>query len=143
MVKSIIGSQFPKIVINLISESKKTIDICVFDWRWYFSEPGNAVQLFNQALIFAARRGVVIRAVTSIQETVNILSNNGIKAKRPHTDKLIHPKLMIFDDCSIVIGSHNYSQSAFSTNYEASVLIDPCDCVSDFKQFFNNLFNHG
>jgi phosphatidylserine/phosphatidylglycerophosphate/cardiolipin synthase-like enzyme len=139
----ILGSEFVKKVVPLISAATKTIDIIVFDWRWYESDPGNPAQIFNAEIIKAARRGVVVRAVTNIAEVITILKTLKIDVRRPLTTRLIHPKIMILDHQTIVIGSHNYTQSAFTTNFELSVILKNPDCVPQFEQFFNNLFSHG
>lgn len=143
MQKAIIGNTFVSEVVPLIDQAQKIIDICVFDWRWYSEDPGNPAQIFNNAIVRAIRRGVAVRVVTNIQETINILGPLGAKVFKPSTNRLIHPKLMIIDQNLAIIGSHNYTQSAFTTNYEISVLLEKPDCLGDLLLFFNNLFNHG
>ncbi len=56
-METIIGKEFPQKVIPLIEQAKTSIDIVVFDWRWYPQDPGASVQLFNQAIVRAVRRG--------------------------------------------------------------------------------------
>lgn len=142
-MQALVGSEFPKQVVPKINEAKKSIDIIVFDWRWYPNMPGNPVQLFNQSIIRAVKRNVEVRVITNISDTIKFLSSNGVKTKKPVTDRLIHPKLMIIDNQDVVIGSHNYSQSAFTMNYEVSVFVPDCPCVDELLTFFNNLFGHG
>lgn len=140
----IIGSQFPKKVIPLIENAQKTIDIIVFDWRWYPQDPGASVQLFNQAIVRSVRRGVRVRAIVNNNEIVNVLNSVGCDAKKILTKRLVHCKIMIIDDSIVVTGSHNYTQSAFHMNLELSVILDNLDKVSDFSNFFENLFkNYG
>jgi phosphatidylserine/phosphatidylglycerophosphate/cardiolipin synthase-like enzyme len=141
-MEAIIGKQFPDKVIPLIENSKQSIKIVVFDWRWYPNDPANPVQLFNQAIIRARRRGVDIKVITNINDVIKILSNEKIDAKKPLTPKLIHSKLMIIDDKILVIGSHNYTQSAFTMNHEASVVIEGEGQIGDFIKYFSNLYNN-
>jgi len=140
MIEAIIGKQFPQKVIPLIDAAKRSIDIVVFDWRWYPQDPGASVQLFNQALVRAVRRGVKIRAIANNDEIINTLKSVGIEAKKLLSKKLVHVKLMILDNQKVVVGSHNYTQSAFQMNFELSVLLDEPLNISDFFSFFNNLF---
>ena len=140
MIETIIGKQFPQKVIPLIDAAKRSIDIVVFDWRWYPQDPGASVQLFNQALVRAVRRGVKIRAIANNDEIINTLKSVGIEAKKLLSKKLVHVKLMILDNQKVVVGSHNYTQSAFQMNFELSVLLDKPLNISDFFSFFNNLF---
>ena len=141
-MQAIIGKQFPDKVIPLIENAKNSIKIVVFDWRWYPNDPANPVQLFNQAIIRAKRRGVDVKVITNINEIIKILSNEKIEAKKPLTPKLIHSKMMIIDDKILIIGSHNYTQSAFTMNHEASVVIESESELADFIKYFDNLYHN-
>jgi phosphatidylserine/phosphatidylglycerophosphate/cardiolipin synthase-like enzyme len=139
--ETIIGKEFPKKVIPLIEAAKKQISIVVFDWRWYSDQPGNPVQLFNQSIIRARRRGVAVRALVNSVAIVNILKDEGCNAKKLLSENLLHVKMILIDDDIAIIGSHNYSQSAFTTNFEVSVLIRDSVGAQEFLVFFNQLFN--
>lgn len=141
MTEAIIGKQFPEKVIPLIEQAKTSIDIVVFDWRWYPQDPGASVQLFNQAIIRAVRRGVKVRAIANNDEIVRILNQNGCEAKKLLTAKLVHPKIMIIDNELVVTGSHNYTQSAFQMNYEMSMILRGREEIERIIEFFNNLYD--
>ena len=141
-MEAIIGKQFPNKVIPLIENSKKTLDIIVFDWRWYPQNPGASVQLFNQAIVRATRRGVKVRAIANNEEIVKILNSVGCQAKRLLTKKLVHVKMMLIDGEIAIVGSHNYTESAFQINLELSVILDPCEKIAEFSDFFTNLYNN-
>ena len=136
----LIGKQFPVRVIPLIDQAKSSIEIVVFDWRWYPQDPGSSVQLFNQAIIRAARRGVKVRAIANNDEIIRTLNECGCYAKRLISKSLVHCKFMIIDDQIVVIGSHNYTQSAFQMNLEVSVIFDDSESALILKDFFENLF---
>ena len=142
MAEAIIGSDFPKKLIPLIENSKKSIDIIVFDWRWYPQDPGAQCQLFNQAIIQATRRGVKVRAIANNDEIVKVLNQNGCEAKRILTKKLVRSKMMIIDGEIVVTGSHNYTESAFQMNLELSVILNNLENIADFSNFFQNLYNN-
>lgn len=141
MIEYIAGREFPKKVIPLIEKAKQSIDIIVFDWRWYPQDPGAPVQLFNQSIIRACRRGVNIRAITNNDEINEVLSSNGIKSKRITSKKLMHCKLMIIDKNIIITGSHNYTQSAFLLNFEFSTIITAEENSFVPCNFFDILYN--
>ena len=136
----IISSDFPKVVIPLIQNAKHSIDIIVFDWRFYRDDPSNAVSQFNIAINSACRRGVNVRCLVQSSNVVNLLKQLGVNAKELHSKRLLHVKLLIVDKKSIIIGSHNYTQSAFSSNHEASILVQMPDENNALVQYFNNLF---
>jgi phosphatidylserine/phosphatidylglycerophosphate/cardiolipin synthase-like enzyme len=136
----IIGKQFPVKVIPLIEKASHSIKIVVFDWRWYPNDPANPVSLFNQAIIRAARRGVKVEVVANSDTIIATLKSVGVLAKKPNIQNLVHAKLLIFDDKDVVIGSHNFSQSAFTMNMEVSVFIPDFSGVPDLLTFFNSLW---
>lgn len=139
-MEAIVGTQFPTKVIPLIDDAKESIKIVVFDWRWYPNDPANPVQLFNQSLIRAVRRGVKIEAIGNCDEVIKILKDNGIVAKKAITKNLVHAKMMIFDDKDVVLGSHNFTQSGFSMNHEISIYVPDCPKIADFIKFFKSLW---
>ena len=139
-METIIGKEFPKKVIPLIDSAKRSINTVVFDWRWYPNDAGCPTQLFNQALVRASRRGVKIQAVVNNDSVVNILNSVGILARHVTLKNLIHAKLMIIDDSVVVIGSHNYTQNAFSVNQEISVILPIDETMRDFFNFFQSLW---
>jgi phosphatidylserine/phosphatidylglycerophosphate/cardiolipin synthase-like enzyme len=136
----LIGKQFPKKVIPLIDSAQKTIEIIVFDWRWYPQEIGSSVQLFNQAIARAAKRGVKIRAIVSNDEIARVLNSVGCEAKKLASKNLVHCKLMLIDDSTLILGSHNYTQSAFYMNFELSVALHAPGEFGEVKSFFENLY---
>jgi len=139
-MNAIIGKEFPKKVIPLIDAAKKSIDIIVFDWRWYAQDPGASVQIFNQAVVRAAKRGIRVRAVVNSDVILNTLLSCGILAKRVKFKNLLHVKLMIIDDEVVILGSHNYTQSAFNVNLELSVILADVGPQLQFINFFNSIY---
>lgn len=140
MIESIVGSQFPKKVIPLIDSAKKSIDIVVFDWRWYPQDPGAPVQLFNQAIVRAARRGIKVRAIANFDNIVSILKGVGVDSRKLITKSIVHSKIMIIDDEIVITGSHNYTQNAFQMNMELSVILTQPFDITEFSNFFNSLW---
>jgi len=139
-MQAIIGKQYPKIVIPKIDEAKKSIDIIMFDWRWYPNDPGASVQLFNQSLVRAGRRGVNVRAITNFGDIVKTLEKVGVKAKKLRSKNLVHAKIIIIDESIVIIGSHNFTQNAFNMNFEISCMFENSDNAKEYLQYFNNLW---
>ena len=136
----IIGKTFPDIVTPIIKQAKKSIDIVVFDWRWYPDQIGSTIQKFNNAIIDSAKKGIRVRALTNSSQIQRLLSENRIKTKKLHSKKLLHTKLMLVDNKIAILGSHNYTMNAFTINFEVSViLIDP-STIKRFNEYFLNLW---
>lgn len=138
-IENVFGGEFPKKVLPLIEAAKQSIKIIVFDWRWYPADPGCACQLFNNAIVAAKRRCVDISVLTNCNDVLAILQKLGVTARKPESRRLLHSKLLIIDEKHLIIGSHNYTQNAFTSNFEASVILRDCDNVSQFVDYFNSL----
>ena len=139
-MQTVIGQEFPTKVIPLIDGAKSNIRIVVFDWRWYANDPGSSVQLFNQAIIRAARRNVQVKAICNFESVVSALIACGCVARKLTTKNLVHVKLIIIDDKIVVIGSHNFTQNAFTTNHEASVIFEDTENSQILIKFFDELW---
>lgn len=136
----IISKDFPNVVIPLIDSADDNIDIVVFDWRFYKNDPANPVSLFNQAIARACARGVTVRCLVQNDGVVDNLKKLGCYARKLESKKILHTKLLIIDRVRIIIGSHNYTQHAFSSNHEASIFVVMKDENNGLVQYFNNLF---
>ncbi len=136
----IISKDFPSIVIPLIESAKNYIDIIVFDWRFYASDPENPVSLFNHAINKAVSRGVKVRCLVQNLGVVDRLKEMGCDARMLNSKKILHTKLLILDRVNVVIGSHNYTQHAFTSNHEASIYVKMADEKNGLEEYFNNLF---
>lgn len=138
----IFGSDFNSIVLPLLSNAKEEILLVIFDWRFESLEAKTAIQLFNRAIIDASQRGVIVRAVVNHRGVAQRLLNLGIKAKVLESQRLLHTKMLLIDGKKVIVGSHNYSQSAFTSNYELSVFFDFFENVDELITYFNNLWSY-
>ena len=139
-IESAIGSDFSKKVIPLIENAKNSIKIMVFDWLWYPNDPGSPVQQFNHAILTAKNRGVEVQVITNIDAIIKILNSQGCFAKRLFSKRLVHVKMLIVDGRHLVLGSHNYTQRAFTMNFEASIILKDFDGIHPYLDFFNSSF---
>jgi phosphatidylserine/phosphatidylglycerophosphate/cardiolipin synthase-like enzyme len=137
--QSLIGSQYASEVLRCINDSMRSIDILMFEWRWYKDDPSHPIQLINHALVSAVRRGVKVRALTHKKEIADILNSVGIKAKAWPLAKLMHAKMIIFDGNCIIMGSHNLTGSAINTNIETSILFYDEEVAKVKTNFFENI----
>ena len=137
---TIIGKEFADKIIPLIEQAKKSIDIIVYDWKWYPDQVGSAIQRFNNAIINAAKKGKQVRVITTSPYIDNILSELDIKTKKWSSRKTLHTKLTLIDNKIAILGSHNYTMNAFTINYEVSVIIQDEATVKRLNQYFNNLW---
>lgn len=140
-MKVIIGSEYPTTVIPLLNSAVRSIDVIVYDWRWYANDPGNCVQVFNQAIVAAVRRGVKVRVIGNSEDVLKILRSVGCETKKIYSKRLVHAKMILIDDHDIVVGSHNFSFQAFTLNQEISVFIPDFPDAQRVLDYFNSLFS--
>ena len=136
----IISSDFPKVVIPLIDSALFSIDTVVFDWRFYKNEPANSVSLFNSSIARAVARGVNVRCLVQNQNVMQNLKNIGCDARQLQSKRILHTKLLLIDKKKCIIGSHNYTQHAFTSNHEASIFVNLASEKNVLVDYFNNLF---
>jgi phosphatidylserine/phosphatidylglycerophosphate/cardiolipin synthase-like enzyme len=140
MQKLIFGSQFNKVVIPLIASAKDTIKIIIFDWRFEDKDAMTRIAEFNTAIINASNRGVRVSAIVNSYVIADRLKRLHINARVIETERLMHTKLLIIDGKNVVVGSHNYSQSAFTTNYELSVFFDNFENQKELDDYFDAMW---
>lgn len=136
----IIAGQFVSKVKPFIDSAKNSLDICVFDWRWYPNDPGAVCQQFNLSIVAAVKRGVKVRALVNSDSVAQILRSVGVQVKKHISAHLLHLKMILIDDKIVITGSHNYTQSAFQANRELSVILSDGVDTSEFSKFFNNIW---
>jgi len=139
MQKIIIGREYPQVVIPLIKNSKQSIDILIYDWRWYDCEVGSNIQKFNREIIFASSRGVRVRAIVNNDIIVSSFLSQVIFLKKTNLKNTLHVKMILIDSKFLVIGSHNLTKNAFEINHEISVLLDDQESITKCQSFFNHV----
>lgn len=141
-METIIGKEFAGKVIPLLEQAKNNINIAVYAWYWYTENIGSEIQKFNNAIINAAKKGVDVKVITNTTKTINVLFENKVKAKEIKTKGSLHAKLIIIDDKIAILGSHNYTMSAFTLNHEVSIKTEEKEVVDRLKIYFNNLWQY-
>lgn len=152
-IETIIGSDYPKIVVPLLQAASQTIDIIMYEWKWYTHEAAGGVEKFNLAVQAAARRGVKVRvlmntesmgqAITKINaNTGQYLSLAGCEVKFGQIGVATHAKILIIDQRTLILGSHNVSKASFSKNQECSVAITGGEAIRPYIDYFRLLWDH-
>lgn len=139
-MEAIIGQDYPKKVIPLIDNSKSSIKIVIFDWRWYENDPSNPVQQFNQSIVRAVKRGVKVDVIGNCDDVLATLRGVGCQARKVISKKLVHVKMIIIDEKDVILGSHNFTQSAFTMNQEVSAYLPAFPDTPRLLAFFSTLW---
>jgi len=151
-IAPLINDQYAEGVIKEINSAESSIDIIMYQMKSYDSN--NSVAQLEKALIARVKEGVSVRVLLDNQETNGkptsltkenlktkaYLEENGIKVFMDSAKTTTHDKLLIIDGKVVVIGSHNWSFSAFESNNEASVIIKDPEIAAYYKNYFENLW---
>jgi len=150
-VQSALGSDYGPRVTALLDGAKSSVRVLMYEWKWYSHESAGGVRDFNLALVRALRRGVKVRVILNSEDlshpltringrTGSFLRKAGAEVKTGHLGSTTHAKVLIIDDEILVLGSHNISKSAFTRNFEASIIIHSRQSILDFIRYFENIW---
>lgn len=138
----IFGKEFVNKVSGMLANALDSIDIIVYEWKFDDRDKVSAIGLFNEAIFKAVNRGVKVRVITTSNKTKALLEKEGVMCKVLTTNKTLHTKILILDRFHIVLGSHNYTERAFTENYELSVYFVCSDFENKYVQYFENLWSY-
>lgn len=119
--KLVIGKAYYKEAYALIEGATKSIDVLMYEWKWYENDPSSYVQRLNQAIVRAVRRGVQVRALVNEGTQAERLRVLGINARTNFASVVMHTKALIVDGERVLVGSHNFTEKAMTSNIETSV----------------------
>jgi phosphatidylserine/phosphatidylglycerophosphate/cardiolipin synthase-like enzyme len=137
---------YARAVERLVSAARSRVFLVMFVIR----EDGDGpVGLVMQALAAAAARGVQVQVVldrgvdrvtgqpdAKHEDAAAWLKAHGIQVVIDESDITTHAKTLVVDGRWCVVGSHNWTRSAFTTNREASLLIDDTGLAKQLEMWF-------
>jgi len=123
-------------IVELIDNANKSIFVEVY----LFTNK----RLAN-SLVDAKGRGIDVKVLIDgkmtgggVDEVIAILEFNGVDVKKSFLFKTTHAKFAVFDKNTVVFGSHNWTNSAFSINRELSIIINNEYIATQLTNLFNN-----
>jgi phosphatidylserine/phosphatidylglycerophosphate/cardiolipin synthase-like enzyme len=135
------GEKAQKELCNIFTHSKKNIKIAMYTFT---------NKAIAKALKTAAKKGVKIYIVADREESKyrrSVIPNlaaikkfdiyllSGRKYKNGNKAKM-HVKMSVIDNKYLIIGSANYSYSAFFKNYEYILITQDKNLINKFNKYF-------
>ena len=147
-----IGNQYPEKVVPLLQDAQQSIDVLMYEWKWYTHEKAGGVERFNLAFQAAARRGVKVRVILNIESmghaitkinsrTAQFLQLAGVKVKFGQIGVATHSKMIVIDGKRLVVGSHNISKGSFTHNQESSIIVEGGEAIRAYIDYFELLWS--
>ena len=136
----VLDRELHPLLIDAISGATQRIDVA----QYTLYDTG-AVSLLIDALIAAAGRGIPVRVLvdevaSGTEPALARLSAGGVETRLDSPSTTTHAKLLIADDHTLV-GSHNWSHSAMTTNHEGSAMAWSPAVTTHYAEFFEALWS--
>ncbi|MGD8628816.1 MAG: phospholipase D-like domain-containing protein [bacterium] len=141
---------FYPVVHELLSEAERSVDVILYQSRFYFHYPLSASNTLINDLVEASARGARVRVILETadwnlsnteenRDVWHVLRNRNIELYFDPDTTTSHSKLVIVDGRYVVIGSTNWSHYALDSNNEANVIVDSKKTAGSFKTYFEDL----
>jgi len=151
LITPLSGQTFIKGLIKAVKEVKYSMDVIQYQWGFYPGKSDTPIQELNRAVLAQAQAKKKIRVLLNKEgrgggltavnmKTKEVLGQAGISVKFAPSFPTTHAKLFIFDDDSVILGSHNLSNRSVTVNREVSALIKSRAVAMEFKRYFNILW---
>lgn len=128
--------------IEAVRTAKARIDICAYAWKWYQNSPEMPMQVFNYEIARAVQRGIEVRAILDQTGQADYLKQYGIRAKTFPTHRVMHTKALLVDEKLLILGSHNLTNRANSSNFEISIAIQDTEIALQFSEYFTKMWRN-
>ena len=140
-VELILDRDFIGKAASFVKGAKSEIRIFAYAWRWYENEPELDIQKFNVEVLKATRRGVKVRAIVDTFAIFKEMSARGIACRYLQPVRTLHTKAIAIDDSAVIIGSHNLTKFATTSNFEASVATNDYTTNKQFRLYFDTMWD--
>jgi len=151
LVTPLPGQSYIIKLLEKVSSAKYSIDVIQYQWNFYPGNPRSQIQKLNRTVLGKANTGTKIRVLlskegrgqhlTAINMTAQrFLGESGIEVKLGRTFPITHAKLWVFDDDSVILGSHNLSNRSVTVNVETSALIESRAVAKEYRRYFDLLW---
>jgi len=157
-VTNISGAKYFPAAKEALSKAKESIRLVMFTIELSpVKENSKTNQLINE-LVKAKDRGVEVEVIldqnvdfverryssdfeSEIKSTnaYKRLKDAGIKVYYDEPDRYLHAKAIVIDKKTVILGSTNWTESAFDRNIEVSVLIESRDLAKEILDYFKTI----
>lgn len=153
IMKILIASEYPRVVIPQINQAKTNLDILMYHWGFYSHLSNCDIHKITLAIKSAISRGVPVRVLLHAgnpsdnlrhknSETASHLQSWGANVKFFKSGGTMHAKLVLIDKTFAICGSHNFSKQSMASNIETSIMLEGSGDIRRLQEYFNLLWGH-
>lgn len=137
-------------VLNLVKNARSSIYVVMYAVKYDPREPDDPVTQLLTYIVEKSRSGLDVKIVVDdvtyndYPETIDFLLSSNVSLKLDESrGRTTHTKLVIVDNSTAVLGSHNWTESALTRNRELSILIGCRDVVRELLKYFDDIWMNG
>lgn len=137
-------------LLELLNNTNRSVYIIMYVVKYDPKETQDPVNVILRKLVELHLRGVNVKIIiddetlNNYPETIEYLLANNIPVKLDESkNKVTHAKIVVIDEEIVLIGSHNWTESALSYNHETSLLVQSRDLAKQVINYFNSIWNSG
>ncbi|RLE85869.1 MAG: hypothetical protein DRJ41_00330 [Thermoprotei archaeon] len=138
------------IVKKLLERANKSIYVIMYVIKYDPKELDDPVNILLDTILRAKERGVKVKIITddatykSYKDTVSYMLSKGVELLLDESGGVrTHTKMVIVDEEYMVVGSHNWTESALSYNHEYSILIRSTELAKKAASYFERIWEKG
>ncbi|MDK6028116.1 phospholipase D-like domain-containing protein [Ignisphaera sp. 4213-co] len=146
----LLDKEYLKTVSTLLQNANKSIYIIMYAMKYDPKESGDPVNTLLNTIVLKNKEGIDVKIIVDdvtykdYPETISYLINNKINVKLDESSgKTTHAKIVIVDNKTAVIGSHNWTESALTLNHEVSIETNCSEVVEKLLKYFNMIWGGG
>ena len=140
---------FPK-ALELVQGAEKNIYVAMYVAKYDPEDPDDPVNDLLSVLASARQRGLDVRVLVddetleSYPQTIGFLKSQGVLVRLDESHAIrMHAKLLIVDGKHVLVGSHNWTESALKYNHEATAYVRSQEVGSEATEYFMELWEEG
>jgi len=149
-VNTLLDRDYYRALLSILRNANKSIYVVMYVVKYDPREPNDPVNTLLRILANMSSRGLDVRVVVddetynSYPETVEFLKSSGVAVKLDESkSRTTHAKIVIVDNATAVLGSHNWTESALAYNREASIVTDCPSVVESLLRYFSDIWSRG
>lgn len=134
-------------VLGALGSANRSVYIIMYVVKYDPSERDDPVNTLLETLAELKNRGVDVKMVVddttykSYSDTIYYLSSLDIPVRLDESSAVTtHTKMVIIDNSTVILGSHNWTESALMSNHEASIETNCTSIVSKALSYFDNIW---